>query len=254
MALSRRKVVGAGLAIGAILILAAQLPAPTEQAAGTVRSSRTVIGTSVRGRSIVAVHRWRPGASKRVLVIGSIHGDETAGLKVIDRLMAATPPADVDVWLIPTANPDGNAARTRRNARRVDLNRNLPYDWRRSDPASRTYSGPRPASEPETRALMAFVSRYHPRITVVLHQPLFGVDSEGTKALPVAEELARRTGLPLKPMLCGSACRGTFTGWHNRYTPGRAVTVELGATASSLRLDWVASAVLKVGSEYGDVS
>src|SRR5450432_2751618 len=41
-----------------------------------------VIGTSVLGRPIVAVHRWRPGATRTLLVIGNMHGDEQAGLRV----------------------------------------------------------------------------------------------------------------------------------------------------------------------------
>ena len=65
-----------------------------------------------------------------MLVIGSIHGNETAGHAVIARLRAATPPAGVRLLLVRTANPDGVAAGTRQNARGVDLNRNFPRHWR----------------------------------------------------------------------------------------------------------------------------
>ena len=53
------------------------------------------------------------GVPKRVLVIGNMHGDEQAGLEVIERLKTRTVPANVGLWLIPSINPDGNRARTR---------------------------------------------------------------------------------------------------------------------------------------------
>ena len=45
-----------------------------------------------------------------MLVIGSIHGDEQAGLRVVRRLRPREHlPADLDLWLVPTVNPDGTA-------------------------------------------------------------------------------------------------------------------------------------------------
>ncbi len=79
-----------------------------------------------------------PGSrgSRRVLVVGCIHGDECAGTAVVRRL-EQLPPPDFDLWVVPTLNPDGRAAGTRENARGVDLNRN--------------FAGPRRLSEPESR-------------------------------------------------------------------------------------------------------
>jgi protein MpaA len=62
-------------------------------------------------------------------------------------------------------NPDGTAAGTRQNAHDVGLNRKFPYRWRPiSDPTY--YSGPRPASEPETRAAIRLVRRIRPAVTI----------------------------------------------------------------------------------------
>lgn len=215
-----------------------------------VRTRTVTIGRSTSGTDITAVHRWRPGASKRVLVIGSMHGDEPAGTRVVDRLETMTPPANVHLWLVRSINPDGLAASTRTNARGVDLNRNFSHRWKRADRGTSTYSGPRAASEPETRALQRFVKGRPPRTTVSFHQPLRGVDSYAAKSLRVVRALSRETGLPVESFDCGGVCHGTFTGWHNRAVPGRAVTVEFGAHPSADRIRRTARAVLRVGSDY----
>ena len=229
----------------AVLVGGTAVAVPASSATNT---ERVRIGTTVQGRALVAIHRWAPGATKRVLVIGNMHGDEKAGLKVIERLRTRTVPANVSLWLIPSINPDGNRAGTRTNARRVDLNRNFPHSWRFSGRGTSKYSGPRAASEPETRALMAFVKKHKPRTTIVLHQPLYGVDSYRAKSMTLVRALGRETGLQVKSFSCWGTCHGTFTGWHNANSPGRAVTVEFGRTASTWRLNKVTRAILRVGS------
>jgi succinylglutamate desuccinylase len=219
-------------------------------AAAATRTETIRIGTSVQGRPLVVIHRWAPGASKRVLVIGNMHGDEQAGLKVIERLRTRPVPANVGLWLIPSINPDGTRANTRTNAHHVDLNRNFPNSWVYSGRGTSKYSGPSAASEPETRALMAFVKRYPPRTTIVFHQPLYGVDSYRAKSMTLVRALARETSLPVKSFACSGTCHGTFTGWHNANVSGSAVTIEFGRTATTWRLDKVTQAVLTVGSTY----
>lgn len=234
-------------------------PAPTAdqpvsaRPAAALRTAKVVIGHSVDDRKIVTVHRWRTDADKRVLVVGNLHGDEKAGIKVVKRLLR-TPgrriPGNVDLWLVRTANPDGTHAGTRKNARYVDLNRNFPHRWRYAGRYTPTYSGPRKASEPETRALMRFVKRIEPRTTVVFHQPLRGVDTYRAKSRRLVRALARAMRLPLRRFDCSGVCRGTFTGWHNKRTPGRAVTVEFGPDPKDRKLDRAARAVLRVGARY----
>jgi protein MpaA len=224
---------------------AVAVPASAATKTATIR-----IGTSVQGRPLVAIHRWAPGATKRVLVIGNMHGDEKAGLKVIDRLKTAAVPANVSLWLIASINPDGTRANTRTNAHHVDLNRNFPNSWVYSGRGTSKYSGPSAASEPETRALMSLVRKYPPRTTIVFHQPLHGVDSYKAKSMSLVRALSRETGLPIKSFSCSGTCHGTFTGWHNASSTGRAVTIEFGSSPTDWRLNKVTRAVLTVGSAY----
>ena len=72
--------------------------------------------------------------------------------------------------MVPVYNPDGLAAGTRKNARGVDLNRNFPYHWANLD--GNYESGPKPASEPETRAMMRFLRQVRPDWILSFHQPL----------------------------------------------------------------------------------
>src|SRR4051794_8087361 len=127
----------------------------------------------------------------KVLVVGSIHGNETAGRAVIARLRRATPPAGVELWLVDTVNPDGVRRGTRQNARGVDLNRNFGRRWAGGGRAFDTYfPGPSAFSEPESRAVRRLVRRLHPAVTVWYHQHMRlvnlsdGVDRRGGCAHP----------------------------------------------------------------------
>ena len=229
-----------------VLLVTVLVAGPAEAADGQQES--VLIGTSVQGRQIVAVHRWTTGTARPVVVIGSMHGDERAGLRVVRRLRALPLSAGVDLWTIRTMNPDGTAADRRTNARGVDLNRNFPRYWQRSGRGSDTWSGPRAASEPETRAVIAFLRDLRPWTVVVVHQPLRAVDSYRAESLALVGRLSRSTGLPARPLDCGGGCHGTLTDWHNTTLPGRAITLELGPTASDQQVRRVAGALLEVAT------
>jgi hypothetical protein len=197
---------------------------PTRPARRAAR--RTMfLGRSVRGRPIRAVGLGDRLAARKVLVVGAIHGDETAGIAIARRLRRRPPPGRADLWVVRSLNPDGLAAGTRQNARGVDLNRNFPHGWR---PLGRrgdaTYSGPRPLSEPETRLARALVRRLRPRITVWFHQPLALVDRSGGDAA-IERRFARHVGLPLRRL---PPYPGTATRWQNsRFPRTTAFVVEL---------------------------
>jgi protein MpaA len=193
--------------------------------AGSAAARTVVIGHSVRGRRIVAVVRGPNDARRRVLVVGCIHGNECAGLAIISALERAPVVHGVQLWLVPEMNPDGTAADTRQNADGVDLNRNFPYQWERvTDPTY--YSGPRPLSEPESRAAVGLIQRIRPAVTIWYHQHEDLVDMAGGDR-GVARRYAqlahlRATCLPFLP--------GTAPAWSNHAFPGTtAFVVELPA-------------------------
>jgi murein tripeptide amidase MpaA len=204
-------------------------PAPVERPAVI---ERAVIGHSVQGRPITAWHLGRPG-KRRVLLISTMHGDEGKPRQILAALRDGRPIRGIDLWVVPVYNPDGLARGTRKNARGVDLNRNFPYHWADLDGAYE--SGPRAASEPETRAMMGFLRAIQPSRIISFHQPLYGVDTD-TKNRAFSRRIARALHLPRKSFTCGGVCHGTMTGWFNSRFAGAAVTVEYGARPASRHL------------------
>jgi protein MpaA len=189
---------------------------------------RVLLGRSVEGRAIWAYRKGDPEASRVVVVVGQMHGDETAGVVTARSLRARIPAATrADVWIVPTMNPDGLALGSRYNARGVDLNRNWPTNW---EPGSTAGSGP--ASEPETRAMRRFLKRVDPTFVASLHQP-FGVIGRSDKNMRYVRRLSRELALPIARVQVGD-CYGrdcpptpTMTSWFNARRDGYCVTIEL---------------------------
>jgi len=227
------------------------VPVPTPNPTTVLASARTttaarpaviekrVIGKSVRGRAIVAWHLGEPDAPgvPSVVLISTMHGNEPATRRILETLRDGAPLHDIDVWVVPTYNPDGLARGSRKNARGVDLNRNYPHGW--VDLDGNYESGPKPASEPETRAMMAFLKDVRPERILSFHQPLLGVDT-ATKRPAFARLVARKLRLPRRNLTCGGVCHGTMTGWFNHGFRGNALTVEYGARPSRHRMTKVA--------------
>jgi beta-N-acetylhexosaminidase len=154
----------------------------------------------------------------KVLVVGSIHGNETAGHAVIERLRRARPPAGVELHLVASVNPDGARRGTRQNARGVDLNRNFGRRWRGGGSPFDTYfPGRRAFSEPESRAVRRLVRRVRPAISVWYHQQLRMVNLSTGADPRVVRAYARRVGLPARTL---PNYRGTATSWQNHTFPG----------------------------------
>lgn len=165
------------------------------------------IGRSVRGRPLqrVTVSRGHGGEPRppQVVVLAGIHGVEVIStelaLRLLDQATAPTPPAAVDAVLaradltiVPCLNPDGRESSLasldrrrlvngapRRNANRVDLNRNWPWPegavdhWLPLSGTKTTWTpwcrGPHPLSEPETQAFAAVLDQLRPVALLNLH-------------------------------------------------------------------------------------
>jgi murein peptide amidase A len=185
-----------------------------------------LLGRSTEGREIRAVRAGDPDSPRKVLVIGAIHGNEAAGIRVTRALRKLEDVEGVDLWVVDTVNPDGVAHHTRGNARGVDLNRNFPYRWRRSRRGSGYYSGRRALSERESRIVVRLIERIRPAVTVWYHQP-WGVVLLPCKGKAPLErrymEVAHYPGERCR----GAGLRGTATSWQRKTIGTKAFVVEL---------------------------
>ena len=220
---------GAGrwASLAATLVATILLLVPTATAARRAdESSRIFYGTSLRGRPLVA-YRTGDGHGPPVLVFGSIHGDETAGIPIADDLIGEPVTPGTDIWVVPDLNPDGTARHRRQNGDGIDLNRNFPYDWQpvAADGAF-DYPGPRPLSEPETQFAVRLIRTLHPAITIWFHQDLHVVDlSGGSRA--IERRFSQLVGLPLREL---ERYPGSGPTWQNHRFPGStSFVVELPA-------------------------
>lgn len=140
----------------------------------------SVVGYSVEGRPIDAIV-ISDNISKRELdepclrMVAAYHGDEWASTEVAmatawallgryDSEPAVQEMVDqYEFWIIPILNPDGFVAFDRRNANRVDLNRNFSWAYEQT-----RQSGDHAFSEPETLALydLSMTRAFHHNLSV----------------------------------------------------------------------------------------
>ncbi len=143
------------------------------------------------------------------------------------------------IWIIPMLNVDGNHKmwtkdkwwrKNNRGGYGVDLNRNYPATWKKCRGSSgwrssQTYRGPKPASEPETQAMMSFVQKIRPVFDISYHSyselviyPM-GCSPERTKNKDVVEKIGKEIAQKIN------------------YTPGTAW--ELLYNADGGDIDWM---------------
>ena len=159
-----------------------------------------------------------------MLVIGVIHGDEDDGVAIVDGWRRRPVPAGVDLWLVESMNPDGQAAQQRSNANRVDLNRNFPYQWAPiGEPGDSQYAGTGPASEPETQAIVDFVTAIRPELGIWYHQDLFRLSpGRGPATGGSSTRYAELTGLPIL-RITGGTYTGVAATWQRNTVDGVVV-------------------------------
>jgi protein MpaA len=165
------------------------------------------------------------------LVFAAIHGDEPAaafvGRKLLEHLRQhPEAAAGRTVALLPLANPDGAAAGTRTNANGVDCNRNFPAsNWKRRPGFLRSNPGARPATEPETLAVMKAVETLRPARVVSIHSGLRCNNYDGP-AQDLAALFARHNGYPVQSSV-GYPTPGSFGSWAGGDLGVPVVTLEL---------------------------
>lgn len=143
-----------------------------------------VLGTSTEGVEVFAVRLRKENNNEglpKVKIVGNLHGDEPTGrvltLGLAEWLCghvgkderASLILSKVDLWLVPTVNPDGYALGRRGNSKDVDLNRDFPDRF--DEGATSNWLPERGNHQVETRMIMDFIRREGPfvsRYVVVL--------------------------------------------------------------------------------------
>jgi protein MpaA len=110
---------------------------------------------------------------KRILIIGGVHGNEPEGVVAAESLLERfyeNYGFRLSITVVPALNIDGVLKGTRKNARAVDLNRNLPTkDWTSVVAEDKYHPGPSPLSETENKALVQFIETEKPEFILSLH-------------------------------------------------------------------------------------
>ncbi|MBI3162733.1 MAG: hypothetical protein HYZ23_09495 [Chloroflexi bacterium] len=223
-------------------LIVAQTPTPFFLAGD---SHAIVIGYSVSGRPI-EVYVFGNGERQRMIVAGIHGGYEWNTIALADELIRhihdnpEVIPTDVTLYILRNLNPDGDARDHgydgRVNDHGVDLNRNFPTNWAREWDRDGcwnygpTTGGTGPASEPEARALVAFLQSHNIETLISYHSAALGVfpggepwDDESTE---FAEALADVTDYPFPPVDLGCVFTGTLADY----------AVELGAVSVDMEL------------------
>ena len=203
---------------------------------GTTHEDRPILALKISDNA--AAHEDEPA----MLLNSAHHGSELLSIEyTLDAIQQLLEGYDSDpkirryvdeleIWCVPLVNPDGNHTFTeithwagRKNGRDtngdgvktpwegVDLNRNYPFRWgalgevgSRSWPEHYWYRGTEPASEPETRAMMALANAEHFAASISYHTVSTAILSPYTiddvtnptpdEAWDIAEAIARRAG------------------------------------------------------------
>jgi len=206
-----------------------------------------VAGLSNAGRPI-DVFTFGEGGRQYLIVAGIHGGSEWNTIELADQLISyinehpSTIPSDVTLYIIRNMNPDGEARAHgvdgRVNNNGVDLNRNFPTknwvaDWKRDGcwVFRPTTGGAYGGSEPETRAVMNFISQHKIQALISYHSAALGVFPGGVPweedSKRLAKTLAAETKYPYPPVDTGCEYTGTLADWAVENGVGAAVDMEL---------------------------
>lgn len=131
-------------------------------AGSSSRFSVESIGTTAQGRDIpmVRVLPAGKGSTTKVLLLCQQHGNEPSGKEAVLQILRDIAVgannaslSNLDLFIIPSVNPDGNESKKRTNANGADLNRDHLL-----------------LSQPETRAIHGAFARVNPDVTLDVHE------------------------------------------------------------------------------------
>jgi hypothetical protein len=205
-----------------------------------------VIGYSVLGRPI-EVYRFGIGSRQRMIVAGIHGGSEWNTITLADQIIAylkknpQTVPVNITLYILRSLNPDGEARamdfRGRLNENGVDLNRNFDAFWKSTWSRNGCWNelpvspGPSPDSEPETRALQAFLASHKVGALINYHSAALGIFPGGQppdhKSTTLAEEIfAAAPVYAYPPLDTGCKYTGQLIDWASKNDIA-AVDIEL---------------------------
>ena len=217
-----------------------------------IRVQKKMVGKSNEARKLEACILGPRIFNRCFMVFGAFHGDEPKSVYLVERLIEElTPKIDrqgfqlrignrqsaVRWVLMPLVNPDGHMRRKRRNARKVDLNRNFPTkNWEAGNPRSRMFGGFKPASEPETRAVIRLIEKYKPDAIITVHsisRNRFCNNYDGS-GRELAHQIARHNKYPVTSTI-GYPTPGSFGTWAGVERGIPTITLELPSHLSAKR-------------------
>ena len=224
-----------------VLSAVTALPEPT--ATFAAYGVAQTIGSSVNGRPIES-YRFGFG-SQTIVLVGGIHGGYewnsiVLAYEMIDYFLAnpGAIPANISLYIIPSANPDGQFVVTgvdgrftaadvsseiepgRFNGNQVDLNRNWACDWQPEGLWGDTVvsGGTVPFSEPETAALRTFFLREKPEMVLFWHSKADGIfigscDGLFQPSVEIAELYGRASGYSVNQQFTAYPVTGDASDW-----------------------------------------
>jgi len=137
----------------------------------------------------------------------------------------------------------------------VDLNRNFPLRWGPiGEPGDGQYAGTGPASEPETQAMVAFISQLRPDMAIWYHQDANLIIPSSGRDGRVRSRYAELSGLPVADCCDGGIYTGIAATWARdelAAQDGVAFIVEL--PGGDLSLDQVSIHADTVATIAGDL-
>jgi len=191
-----------------------------------------VIGNSVAGRPL-EIYQFGNGPVEKLIVAGIHGGYEWNTIELADELIdflnnfPEVMPPDQTLYILRALNPDGLARSSgfggRANENNVDINRNFPSNWQAEWPRAGCWDyipitgGKAAASEPETRALMAFIQAHDFQALISYHSAALGIFPGGQPpdagSLSLAEAVAVVSDYPYPPIDAGCVYTGQLVDW-----------------------------------------